>query len=83
MDQLTDILAGADVTLEDDILDRIDQIVPPGVNLNASDAGFQPRARPTPTLLPTARPPGRLLYFWGGGGGGKCAARWPAEGTPT
>ena len=44
MDQLTDILAGADVTLEDDILDRIDQIVPPGVNLNASDAGFQPRA---------------------------------------
>ena len=44
MDQLTDILAGADVTLEDDVLDRIDQIVPPGVNLNASDAGFQPRA---------------------------------------
>ena len=44
MDQLTDILAGADTTLEDDILDRIDQIVPPGVNLNASDAGFQPRA---------------------------------------
>ena len=44
MDQLTDILAGADATLEDDVLDRIDQIVPPGVNLNASDAGFQPRA---------------------------------------
>ena len=43
MDQLTDILAGADTTLEDDILDRIDQIVPPGVNLNAADAGFQPR----------------------------------------
>ena len=42
MDQLTDILAGADVTLEDDVLDRIDQIVPPGVNLNPSDAGFQP-----------------------------------------
>jgi aryl-alcohol dehydrogenase-like predicted oxidoreductase len=42
MEQLTDILAGADVTLEDDILDRIDQIVPPGVTLNPSDAGFQP-----------------------------------------
>ena len=42
MEQLTDILAGADVTLEDDMLDRIDQIVPPGVNLNPSDAGFQP-----------------------------------------
>ncbi len=44
MDQLTDLLAGADVTLGDDILDRIDQIVPPGVNLNASDGGFEPRA---------------------------------------
>ncbi len=43
MDQLTDLLAGADVTLGDDILDRIDQIVPPGVNLNASDGGFEPR----------------------------------------
>jgi aryl-alcohol dehydrogenase-like predicted oxidoreductase len=42
MDQLTDLLAGASVTLEDDVLDRIDQIVPPGVNLNPSDAGFQP-----------------------------------------
>ena len=42
MDQLTDLLAGASVTLEDDVLDRIDQIVPPGVNLNPADAGFQP-----------------------------------------
>ena len=42
IDQLTDLLAGASVTLEDDVLDRIDQIVPPGVNLNPSDAGFQP-----------------------------------------
>jgi aryl-alcohol dehydrogenase-like predicted oxidoreductase len=42
MDQLTDLLAGADVTLDDDVLDRIDQIVPPGVNLNPSDGGFQP-----------------------------------------
>jgi aryl-alcohol dehydrogenase-like predicted oxidoreductase len=44
MEQLTDLLAGADVTLDDDVLDRIDQIVPPGVNLNPADAGFQPPA---------------------------------------
>jgi aryl-alcohol dehydrogenase-like predicted oxidoreductase len=57
MDQLTDSLAGADVTLDDDALDRIDQIVPPGVTLNAPDAGWQPpaltdlaaRRRPQPT----------------------------------
>ena len=42
MDQLTDLLAGASVTLEDDVLDRIDQIVPPGVDLNPADAGFRP-----------------------------------------
>src|SRR5271154_2534299 len=42
MDPLTDILAGAEVPLEDDVLDRIAQIGPPGVNLNPSDAGFQP-----------------------------------------
>jgi aryl-alcohol dehydrogenase-like predicted oxidoreductase len=42
MDQLTDLLAGASVTLEDDVLDQIDQIVPPGVNLNPADGGFQP-----------------------------------------
>ena len=42
MDQLTDLLAGASVMLEDDVLDRIDQIVPPGVTLNPADAGWQP-----------------------------------------
>jgi aryl-alcohol dehydrogenase-like predicted oxidoreductase len=42
MDQLTDLLAGADVVLDDDILDRIDQIVPPGATLNTADAGWQP-----------------------------------------
>jgi aryl-alcohol dehydrogenase-like predicted oxidoreductase len=42
MDQLTDLLAAASVTLDDDILDRIDQIVPPGVTLNLADAGWQP-----------------------------------------
>jgi len=42
MDQLTDLLAGVSVTLDDDILDRIDQIVPPGLTLNPADAGWQP-----------------------------------------
>ena len=42
MDQLTDLLTGLSVTLDDDILDRIDQIVPPGLNLNPADAGWQP-----------------------------------------
>ena len=32
----------ASVTLDDAVLDRIDQIVPPGVNLNPADAGWQP-----------------------------------------
>jgi aryl-alcohol dehydrogenase-like predicted oxidoreductase len=42
MEQLTDLLAGANVALDDEILDRIDQIVPPGTNLNPADAGWQP-----------------------------------------
>jgi hypothetical protein len=42
MDQLTDLLAGAGVTLDDEVLDRIDQIVPPGVTLNPADAGWRP-----------------------------------------
>ena len=42
MDQLTDLLAGASVELSDEVLDRIDQIVPPGVTLNwPADAGWQ------------------------------------------
>lgn len=33
MTQLDDLLAGAEVTLSDDVLDRIDAIVPPGVDV--------------------------------------------------
>ena len=47
MDQLKDLLGGADVALDDAILDRIDQIVPPGVTLDDADAGWQPPALPT------------------------------------
>jgi aryl-alcohol dehydrogenase-like predicted oxidoreductase len=38
--QLTDLLAAADVVLADDVLDRIDEIVPPGTNLNPDDLYF-------------------------------------------
>jgi aryl-alcohol dehydrogenase-like predicted oxidoreductase len=38
--QLDDLLAGADVELEGDILDRIDEIVGPGTELNPADNAF-------------------------------------------
>ncbi|MBA2507487.1 MAG: aldo/keto reductase [Nocardioidaceae bacterium] len=42
MGQLTDLLAGAELLLDDDVLDRIDQIVEPGTDLNPDDAGWTP-----------------------------------------
>jgi aryl-alcohol dehydrogenase-like predicted oxidoreductase len=50
MEQLESQLPAADVTLTDDVLDRIDQLVPPGVNLNPADGGWQ-----NPALEPEAR----------------------------
>ena len=58
MEQLTDLLAGSDVALDDEVLDRIDQIVSPGTNLNPADAGWQPPSLTDPTArrrLPAAR----------------------------
>jgi aryl-alcohol dehydrogenase-like predicted oxidoreductase len=43
-DQLTDLLAGADVTLDSATLDRIDAIVPPGTDLNPADNYYVPPA---------------------------------------
>ncbi|MFF9478143.1 aldo/keto reductase [Streptomyces sp. NPDC014733] len=37
LDQLNGLLAGAEVTLSADLLDRIDAIVPPGTDLNPAD----------------------------------------------
>jgi aryl-alcohol dehydrogenase-like predicted oxidoreductase len=37
MEQLDDLLAGVDVTLSDDLLDRIDEIVPPGTDVGLPD----------------------------------------------
>ncbi|MGY6502129.1 MAG: aldo/keto reductase [Acidimicrobiales bacterium] len=40
LDQLTDQLGAADLDLDDDVLDRIDQIVAPGTTINPADAGW-------------------------------------------
>src|SRR3954451_15865724 len=42
MDQLTDLLAGADLRLETEILDRIDDLVPPGTTITPADTGWTP-----------------------------------------
>lgn len=44
MAQLDDLLAGLDVALTDDVLDRIDEIVPPGTDVGALDQDFNPPA---------------------------------------
>ena len=50
MDHLESQLAAADVVLDDAVLDRIDEIVPPGTNLNPADSGWQ-----SPDLAPPGR----------------------------
>jgi aryl-alcohol dehydrogenase-like predicted oxidoreductase len=44
MDHLDGLLAGLDVTLTDDVLDRIDEIVPPGTDVGVLDQAYQPAA---------------------------------------
>jgi aryl-alcohol dehydrogenase-like predicted oxidoreductase len=44
LEQLTSVLDGADTRLPAEVLDRIDALVPPGVNLNPADGGYQPPA---------------------------------------
>ncbi|MER5432206.1 aldo/keto reductase [Streptomyces sp. NPDC002588] len=44
MDQLDDLLAGAALTLSDDILDKIDAIVPPGTDISPLDVSYTPPA---------------------------------------
>jgi aryl-alcohol dehydrogenase (NADP+) len=41
---LDDLLAGLDVALSDDVLDRIDEIVPPGTDVGALDQAYRPPA---------------------------------------
>jgi aryl-alcohol dehydrogenase-like predicted oxidoreductase len=50
MEHLESQLSAADVTLADDVLDRIDEIVPPGVTVSPGDVFFD-----NPALTPGAR----------------------------
>jgi aryl-alcohol dehydrogenase-like predicted oxidoreductase len=50
MEHLEGQLGAVDVTLSDDVLDRIDEIVPPGTNVNPADGGWD-----NPALEPAAR----------------------------
>ena len=49
-DQLTSLLPAATVRLDDDLLDAIDAIVPPGVDVNPADAGWTSPALTDATL---------------------------------
>ena len=42
IEQLDDLLAGADVRLDTGTLDAIDELVPPGTNMDENDRGFTP-----------------------------------------
>ena len=50
MEHLESQLGAAEVTLSADVLDAIDEIVPPGVTLSSADAGFVPQALQDPSL---------------------------------
>lgn len=50
MAHLESQLTAADVVLDDAVLDRIDEIVPPGTNFNPADGGYA-----SPSLEPAAR----------------------------
>lgn len=44
MEQLEDLLAGSETSLSDDVLDRIDEIAPPGTDTGVFDIGYRPPA---------------------------------------
>ena len=44
MQQLDDLLAGADISLSDEILDQIDELVAPGANSGPMGAVYAPAA---------------------------------------
>jgi hypothetical protein len=44
MEQLDDLLAGTEVVLPDEVLDRIDAIVPPGTDVGRLDMAYDPPA---------------------------------------
>ena len=50
MEQLESQLGAADVTLDAELLDRIDELVPPGTTINPADAGYTPPSLTDPAL---------------------------------
>jgi len=50
MEHLESHLGAVDVRLDQAVLDRIDELVRPGTNVNPGDAGWQPLALSTPAL---------------------------------
>ncbi|HWE70303.1 MAG TPA: aldo/keto reductase [Acidimicrobiales bacterium] len=50
MEQLESQLSAPTVRLEESVLDRIDEIAPPGINVNSEDAGWQPSVLSDPSL---------------------------------
>ena len=56
IDQLEDLVAAGDVTLDADVLDAVDEVVAPGVDLNPGDAGWTP---PGLAVEARRRPPTR------------------------
>ncbi|WP_424858269.1 aldo/keto reductase [Streptomyces sp. SAI-170] len=50
LDQLQGLLKGAALTLPDEVLDRIDEIVPPGTDLYRADGVWQPASLTDPAL---------------------------------
>jgi len=50
MEHLDDLLAGSGAVLTDEILDRIDQIVPPGTDVGLNEAAYNPPAVTNATL---------------------------------
>ena len=50
MEQLDGLLKGASLILDDETLDRIDEIVPPGTNLYQPDGAWRPPALADPAL---------------------------------
>jgi aryl-alcohol dehydrogenase-like predicted oxidoreductase len=50
MEHLDSQLGAADVVLTSEILDKIDEIVPPGTTLNPPDRGYEPPALTDPAL---------------------------------
>jgi aryl-alcohol dehydrogenase-like predicted oxidoreductase len=50
MEHLESQLPALELRLAPDVLDRIDEIVPPGMDLNATDVGWVPAAIAEPSL---------------------------------